>query len=167
MRWTKPARRCPTEHARRWDSETALRATRRGKIHPKDRQGPGGLGELGAKVPEVASGAQSQAETAQRVEAGPVQGVPPAASGGRIRQLRSALRELRAQGYTGGYSMTEGYVHPFRRKHQADATMRFETEPGEQAQVDWGSFSYVTEDGHKRQVWALVMVLSWSWGRVR
>ena len=25
--------------------------------------------------------------------------------------------------------------------------MRFETEPGEQAQVDWGSFSYVGADG--------------------
>ncbi len=72
------------------------------------------------------------------------------------------LRELRAQGYTGGYSILKEYVHPFRRKHQPDATMRFETEPGEQAQVDWGSFSYISEEGHKRKVWAFVMVLSWS-----
>jgi transposase len=72
------------------------------------------------------------------------------------------LREVRAQGYTGGYSILKEYVHPFRRKHQPQATMRFETGPGEQAQVDWGNFSYVTEEGHKRQVWAFVMVLSWS-----
>ena len=40
--------------------------------------------------------------------------------------------------------------------------MRFETGPGEQVQVDWGSLSYITEDGRKRRVWAFVMVLSWS-----
>ena len=28
--------------------------------------------------------------------------------------------------------------------------MRFETGPGEQAQVDWGSLSYIGEDGKKR-----------------
>ena len=37
-----------------------------------------------------------------------------------------------------------------------------ETEPGEQAQVDWGSFTYFTSEGKKKQVWAFVMVLSWS-----
>lgn len=72
------------------------------------------------------------------------------------------LRELRAQGYDGGYTILKEYVHPLRRRIQPQATMRFETEPGEQAQVDWGSFSYLTEDGHKKKVWAFVMVLSWS-----
>ena len=28
--------------------------------------------------------------------------------------------------------------------------------------MDWGSFSYVDEKGRKRQMWAFVMVLSWS-----
>ncbi len=55
------------------------------------------------------------------------------------------LRELRARGYTGGYSILKEYVHPFRRKHQPQATMRFEAEPGEQALVDWGSLYHVTE----------------------
>ena len=31
--------------------------------------------------------------------------------------------------------------------------MRFETEPGEQAQVDWGSLSYIGADGKQRHVW--------------
>ena len=54
------------------------------------------------------------------------------------------------------------YVRPRRRSSQPEATVRFETTPGEQAQVDWGSFSYVDDKGRKRRVWAFVMVLSWS-----
>ncbi len=40
--------------------------------------------------------------------------------------------------------------------------MRFETEPGEQAQVDWGSLSYIGTDGKQRRVWVFVMTLGWS-----
>jgi transposase len=37
-----------------------------------------------------------------------------------------------------------------------------ETEPGEQAQVDFGSVRYRTpEDGYRR-LWVFVMMLSWS-----
>ena len=72
------------------------------------------------------------------------------------------LRELRARGYTGGYTILKDYVQPRRRRRQPVATVRFETGPGEQPQVDWGSLAYVAEDGRKRRVWAFVMVLSWS-----
>ena len=72
------------------------------------------------------------------------------------------LRELRVRGYAGSYTTLSEYVRPRRRSRQPQATVRFETEPGEQAQVDWGSFSYVDEKGRKRRVWAFVMVLSWS-----
>ena len=72
------------------------------------------------------------------------------------------LRELRAQGYSGGYTILKDYVQPLRRRSQPVATVRFETKPGEQAQVDWGSFSYVTEDGRKQRVWAFVIMMSWS-----
>jgi len=44
------------------------------------------------------------------------------------------LRELRAQGYGGGYTILKEYVHPLRRRRQPQATVRFGTEPGEQAQ---------------------------------
>ena len=78
------------------------------------------------------------------------------------------LRELRALGYNGGYTILKDYVQPRRRRRlsatgrQPRATVRFETGPGEQAQIDWGSLSYIAEDGRKRRVWAFVMVLSWS-----
>ncbi len=71
-------------------------------------------------------------------------------------------RELAAHGYDGGYSILKGYVSPRRRKRQPEATMRFETAPGEQAQVDWGSLSYHSEDGKRRSVWVFVMTMGWS-----
>ena len=50
-------------------------------------------------------------------------------------------RELRGLEYEGSYTILAEYVRPRRRRRQPQATVRFETEPGEQAQVDWGSFS--------------------------
>ena len=72
------------------------------------------------------------------------------------------LRELRARGYDGGISILKDYVRPFRRRLQAVPTVRFETEPGEQAQVDLGAFRYEQPDGTTRQVYGFVLVLSWS-----
>ena len=40
--------------------------------------------------------------------------------------------------------------------------MRFETGPGEQAQVDWGSLPYTGEGGKQRRVWVFVMTLGYS-----
>lgn len=50
------------------------------------------------------------------------------------------LRELRAQGFTGGYQQIQRALQPLRttRRWAARATVRFETGPGEQAQVDFG-----------------------------
>jgi len=72
------------------------------------------------------------------------------------------LRELRAMGYTGGYTILKDFVKPLRRRRQNNRTMRFETLPGEYAQVDWGLFRYTLPDGRTRRIWAFVMVLSWS-----
>ena len=72
------------------------------------------------------------------------------------------LREIRELGYDGGYSTLKNYVHPRRRPRQPKATMRFETGPGEQAQVDWGVVSYEGEDGRRHRMWVFVMVLGFS-----
>ena len=40
--------------------------------------------------------------------------------------------------------------------------MRFETEPGEQAQVDWGHFGFIEHHGRQRRLYAFVMTLGWS-----
>jgi transposase len=45
--------------------------------------------------------------------------------------------ELRERGYTGGYTMLKMFVASLRRKELAAPIIRFETEPGEQMQVDY------------------------------
>jgi len=49
-------------------------------------------------------------------------------------------RELTALGFTGGYQQVQRFLKPRRlqRRWQEAATIRFETGPGEQAQVDYG-----------------------------
>jgi hypothetical protein len=42
------------------------------------------------------------------------------------------------------------------------ATVRFETEPGEQAQVDWAHFGFIEHHGRRRRLYAFVMTLGWS-----
>lgn len=51
------------------------------------------------------------------------------------------FRELQHSGYTGCYETVKLFVRPLRDEHQnhLDAVMRFETAPGQQGQVDWGS----------------------------
>lgn len=50
------------------------------------------------------------------------------------------LRELQGQGFTGGYLQVQRFVRPLRdaKRWASVATVRFETEPGQQAQVDYG-----------------------------
>jgi transposase len=48
------------------------------------------------------------------------------------------LREIQAEGYTGGYTMLRQYIQPKREQRPSRATVRFETHPGEQLQSDWG-----------------------------
>src|SRR5579859_958720 len=72
------------------------------------------------------------------------------------------LRELRQRGYQGSATILKDYVQPLRRPQQPKATVRFETDPGEQAQIDFGEFRYQTPEGAYRKAYAFVVVLSWS-----
>jgi transposase len=72
------------------------------------------------------------------------------------------LRELRERGYSGGYTILKDYVQPLRSRPSIKPTVRFETAPGEQAQVDWGRFTYRTPEGRTVGLWGFVLVLSWS-----
>ena len=47
------------------------------------------------------------------------------------------LRELQSLGYEEGYTILVEYGRLRRHRREPRATMRFETEPGEQAQVGW------------------------------
>lgn len=47
-------------------------------------------------------------------------------------------REIPARGYAGSYSILTEYLRPKRVLRPGRATVRFETPPGRQAQLDWG-----------------------------
>jgi len=73
------------------------------------------------------------------------------------------LRELKAQGYHGGYTVLKAYLHPRRRAATEVAVRRFETPPGLQAQLDWGHLGYLEEgEGKRRSVWGFVLTLGYS-----
>ncbi|HKV72848.1 MAG TPA: IS21 family transposase [Gemmatimonadales bacterium] len=73
------------------------------------------------------------------------------------------FQELEARGYTGGYETVKRAVRPLRQAERvlAEATVRFETAPGRQAQVDWTSTWLTYPDG-RRRAQAFVMVLGYS-----
>ena len=72
------------------------------------------------------------------------------------------LSEIREQGYTGGYTILKEFTRSLRHDRSIPAEMRFETPPGEQAQVDWIDFKRVEIDGEPRHLWAFAMVLGYS-----
>ncbi len=72
------------------------------------------------------------------------------------------LEHLQAAGYDGGISILKEYVHPFRPPKATPAVRRYETENGQQAQMDWGICTYVDEDGVFRKVPAFMMILGKS-----
>jgi transposase len=65
--------------------------------------------------------------------------------------------EVRAAGYAGGYTQLKEYVRQVRPTPPADPVVRFETPPGQQAQVDFAEFRL---PWGKR--YALVVVLAYS-----
>lgn len=69
---------------------------------------------------------------------------------------------LREKGYTGGRTILKDYVKDFRPPKQVPAVLRYETKPGEHAQVDWGLCEYADQDGNVRKVPVFVMVLGYS-----
>ncbi len=73
------------------------------------------------------------------------------------------FRELRGQGYPGGYTAVKDWVRPKRREAQVVAVRRFETPPGKQAQVDWGDLGEIIHtDGTRQKLYAFVMTLGHS-----
>jgi transposase len=73
-------------------------------------------------------------------------------------------RELRERGYAGGYTAVKRAVRGVRPDPVASFEVRFETAPGEQAQVDLARFEveFTDEPGVKRIVWLFSLVLGYS-----
>lgn len=84
-----------------------------------------------------------------------------ALASGKLRAKR-LFRELRAQGYPGCYELVKVYVRQQKRAQRQQATVRFETLPGAQAQADWGQERVVWADGTAETVYSFAMVLGYS-----
>jgi transposase len=74
------------------------------------------------------------------------------------------LEKLQEQGFGGKYSIVKEYVRSKKKDLDEKATVRFETAPGLQAQVDWAFFEdhIVMEAGASKQLYCFLMVLGYS-----
>jgi transposase len=72
-------------------------------------------------------------------------------------------REAKLLGYTGCYEMIKTFIRPMREELRlaVEATLRFETAPGHQGQVDWGT-SKVWLGDHLVRVRFFALVLGYS-----
>ncbi|WP_206922364.1 IS21 family transposase, partial [Alicyclobacillus suci] len=71
-------------------------------------------------------------------------------------------QRLEKMGYTGGVTQIKAFVHPHRPPRQVQAKRRYETKPGQQAQIDWGFCEEQDENGRTHKVAVFVMVLGYS-----
>lgn len=94
---------------------------------------------------------------------------------------KKLLYELRRAGYNGSYSTLNRYLKadfsnlitankrftPFKNKRNKNLknykrSIRFETRPGEQSQVDWGSFGKIIVNNEEEKLYAFILILSYS-----
>jgi transposase len=83
---------------------------------------------------------------------------------------RRLHRELKALGYRGGYTALTDLLREIQPVVPPPFELRFETPPGQQAQVDFAQFQteFTEEPGVMRMVWLFSLVLGHSrllWGR--
>jgi transposase len=75
----------------------------------------------------------------------------------------SRLYEMvKARGYRGADRHFRSVIARMRPRPTAEAYLRLRTLPGEQGQVDWGSFGKIKFGSAERKLFAFVMTLSWS-----
>jgi transposase len=72
------------------------------------------------------------------------------------------LRKLRKQEYSGGVTILRDYAAKKAAEFNRKAVIRFETEPGFQAQVDWKELGLRLVDGRWQKLYAFVMVFGYS-----
>lgn len=76
--------------------------------------------------------------------------------------VEKLIREIQAQGYTGGTSILAEFTAPYRCRRKEKSTIRFETPPGKQAQVDWAELGYHEVEGKRVRLSLFVIVLCFS-----
>jgi Transposase and inactivated derivatives len=74
------------------------------------------------------------------------------------------LEKIKERGFPGEYSIVKHYVRGKKEQLEEKATVRFETTPGLQGQVDWAFFENhrVLVDGKEKKLYCFLMVLGYS-----
>ena len=72
------------------------------------------------------------------------------------------LQEIRVRGYEGGLTILREFVRPLKQDFVRRVTERFETLPGQQAQIDWGECGTIEVGGERKKLYVFVMVLGYS-----
>lgn len=77
------------------------------------------------------------------------------------------LEKLEEQGFNGKYTIVKQYVSSKKGEFEEKATVRFETMPGLQGQVDWAYFedTNVIQDGKWKKLYCFLMILGYSRAR--
>lgn len=72
------------------------------------------------------------------------------------------FREVKEMGYKGKYTIVKDFIRESRPEQGVAATLRYETKPGVQAQVDWSEFGRVEIDGKTLKLYCFNMILGYS-----
>jgi transposase len=70
--------------------------------------------------------------------------------------------ELKARGYGGKLTILRDFMAPLKAAHVLRVTERFETRPGQQAQLDWGECGFIDCAGERKKLYVFVLVLGYS-----
>jgi transposase len=70
--------------------------------------------------------------------------------------------KLEKQGYTGKRTILNDYIRSKKNELVTHAVLRFETIPGEQAQIDWGEIRGEKDNGDVVKIYCFVMKLGYS-----
>ena len=75
----------------------------------------------------------------------------------------SRIHELLiCEGFKGSYDIVQRHVKTIKEKRYKAAYIRFETMPGQQAQVDFADFKIKCADGSEVTIYCFIMVLGYS-----
>lgn len=79
-------------------------------------------------------------------------------------EIAAIHQRLMERGYTGSYASVWRFVRSIKPSEKQRTTVRVETKPGEEAQVDFGYGGRMIDPatGKQRKAWAFVMTLAWS-----
>ena len=69
---------------------------------------------------------------------------------------------LKSGEYTGGYELVKRVVRSLKAERSRKAYIRFETQPGQQAQVDFGEFQVEHPDGSVKKYFLFSLILGYS-----